>query len=144
MAEEARSLLIFPNLLFQDSNTGFRLRQVEPISFDSAEVRQWELRPRAEIPELTERRLENSREFLGPGGFASPDDLEAVESCQRGFAADGVRWSDVSRGMVKTNPTDADEHQLRNFWREWERRLESAKGTVAQSNMPQSETSDAG
>ena len=29
-------------------------------------------------------------------GFATPDDIEALESCQIGFAAGGQEWNDVS------------------------------------------------
>jgi p-cumate 2,3-dioxygenase subunit alpha len=123
MAEDMRSLLIFPNLMFQDSGTGFRLRQIEPIDAQTAEVRQWELVPRDEPPKLRRRRLANSRLFLGPGGFASPDDLEAVESCQLGFGATEVEWSDISRGTRSETSRDTDEEQLRNFWREWGERV---------------------
>lgn len=123
MAEQSRSILIFPNLLFQDSGTGFRLRQIEPIAEDLTEVRQWELAPREETLLLRRRRLEGSRAFLGPGGFASPDDLEAVESCQLGYRAGEVEWSDISRGSLSDHPKDTEEHQIRNFWREWQARL---------------------
>jgi len=44
-------------------------------------------------------RLDNFLTFLGPGGFATPDDVEMLESCQRGFVNREVAWSDISRGM---------------------------------------------
>jgi p-cumate 2,3-dioxygenase subunit alpha len=125
MAEQSRSILIFPNLLFQDSGTGFRLRQIEPVAADLTEVRQWELAPRNEPLALRRRRLEGARAFLGPGGFASPDDIEAVESCQLGFRAAEVEWSDISRGSLSANPKDTEEHQIRNFWRQWQLQLEA-------------------
>jgi len=125
MAEQSRSILIFPNLMFQDSGTGFRLRQIEPIDADLTEVRQWELAPRNEPLLLRRRRLEGARAFLGPGGFASPDDLEAVESCQLGFRATEVQWSDISRGSQSDAPKDTEELQIRNFWREWQACLDA-------------------
>ena len=120
MAEQSRSILIFPNILFQDSGTGFRIRQIEPVDHEISEVRQWELAPRDEPHVLRRRRLEGARTFLGPGGFASPDDVEAVESCQLGFAASEVEWSDISRGSLSKFPKDTEELQIRNFWREWQ------------------------
>jgi p-cumate 2,3-dioxygenase subunit alpha len=63
-------------------------------------------------------RLENSLLFLGPGGFGTPDDVEALESCQLGFRAAEVEWSDVSRGLHRA-PLAEDELQMRGFWRQW-------------------------
>jgi p-cumate 2,3-dioxygenase alpha subunit len=123
MAEQSRSILIFPNMLFQDSGTGFRIRVIEPVDHQSSHVRQWEFAPRNEPLSLRRRRLGGARTFLGPGGFASPDDVEAVESCQLGFAASEVEWSDISRGSLSEYPKDTEELQIRNFWREWQARL---------------------
>ena len=50
-------------------------------------------------------RLDNFLTFLGPGGFATPDDVEMLESCQRGFANREVGWSDISRGMKREQST---------------------------------------
>jgi p-cumate 2,3-dioxygenase alpha subunit len=36
---------------------------------------------------LRQRRFENFISFLGPAGFGTPDDVYALEGCQRGFAA---------------------------------------------------------
>jgi p-cumate 2,3-dioxygenase alpha subunit len=131
MAEQSRSILIFPNILFQDSGTGFRIRQIEPVDATMSEVRQWELAPKEEPPLLRDRRLSGARTFLGPGGFASPDDVEAVESCQLGFAAGEVEWSDISRGSLSNFPKDTEELQIRNFWREWQSRLDGRSSSAA-------------
>jgi Ring hydroxylating alpha subunit (catalytic domain). len=59
--------------------------------------------------------------FYGPGGFATPDDVEALELVQQGLAnwADD-RWSEMSRGMGKEGEQlNSDEHHLRIFWRRW-------------------------
>jgi p-cumate 2,3-dioxygenase alpha subunit len=65
--------------------------------------------------------------FLGPGGFASPDDVEALESCQEGFRTwREQEWSDISRGMART-PSMFDELQMRTFWRTWVARLEGTE-----------------
>jgi p-cumate 2,3-dioxygenase alpha subunit len=69
-------------------------------------------------------RLYNFLEFLGPGGFATPDDVEALESCQRAYCnAREAGWNDISKGMMKASPAADDEAQMRSFWREWDRRV---------------------
>jgi p-cumate 2,3-dioxygenase subunit alpha len=65
------------------------------------------------------RRVENFNLFLGPGGLATPDDIEALEACQEGFQADPAAYSDISRGMHRDAAT-VDELQMRAFWREWQ------------------------
>jgi hypothetical protein len=64
-------------------------------------------------------RLDNFLTFLGPGGFATPDDVEMLETCQRGFLNREVAWSDISRGMKSEHPAITDELQMRAFWRRW-------------------------
>jgi p-cumate 2,3-dioxygenase subunit alpha len=120
MCEISRHLLIFPNLAFQDSQSGFRLRQIWPVAPDLIDVLQWDFVPRNERADLRASRMESSLAFLGPGGLATPDDVEALESCQLGFAAEHVEWSDISRGMLRTSqPRMHDELQMRSFWRQW-------------------------
>ena len=69
---------------------------------------------------MRERRLFNFLEFLGPGGFATPDDVEALEMCQRGYRnLQAVAWNDISKGMVREKPGTNDELQMRAFWRQW-------------------------
>jgi hypothetical protein len=62
----------------------------------------------------------------GPGGFATPDDLQALEACHAGFRAGaGVPWSDISRGMHRKHSGQScrgsDERQMRAFWRQWQK-----------------------
>jgi p-cumate 2,3-dioxygenase beta subunit len=81
------------------------------------------------------RRLDAFLTFYGPGGFATPDDVEALELVQQGLAnwADD-RWSEMSRGMGKEGEQlNSDEHHLRIFWRRWNELMAdgSADMTVA-------------
>ena len=124
MANTTRNLLIFPNLLLLDV-AGLTLRVVWPVAPDRMEVSAWGLAPREETGEQLARRLDNFRLFLSPGGFGMPDDLEAVEACQEGFAAiPQVQWSDMSRGMLREGDRrHTDEAHLRAFWREWHARM---------------------
>ena len=82
------------------------------------EVTAWEMATKEESGHLLSRRLDNFLTFLGPGGFATPDDTEALESCQMGFSARELEWFDISRGMQRA-PQGKDELQIRAFWRRW-------------------------
>jgi len=112
--------VIFPNLAFVGN---FRtLRTFYPVGVDQIEVTGWAMVGRDEPSELRRLRLDNYISFIGPGGFGTPDDVEALENCQRGFAsADVVRWSDISRGMKRASGHQlaGDEIQMRSFWRRW-------------------------
>jgi p-cumate 2,3-dioxygenase alpha subunit len=115
-----RNLVIFPNLVIIDLVMGVVIRKIDPISSDYMEVTAWELVPPEDGPDLMRQRLDNFLTFWGPGGLASPDDVEALEACQRGFA--GVKelpWSDISRGMHKETLASSDELQMRTWWRRW-------------------------
>ncbi len=117
MADISRNLLVYPNLLIIDS-IDITVRIFWPTAPDLMEVTAWQLAPKEEKPELLARRLDNFLTFHGPGGFATPDDVEAIESCQAGYRAEGVQWSELSRGMHREAIAE-DERQLRAFWRQW-------------------------
>ena len=117
MAETCRNLLIYPNLLLLDV-AGLTIRAVWPRRPNYMELSGWALAPKEEGPVRLQRRLENFNLFLGPGGLATPDDIEALEACQEGFEATSEDYSDISRGMHRDALT-VDELQMRAFWREW-------------------------
>jgi p-cumate 2,3-dioxygenase alpha subunit len=117
MTDLNRNLLIFPNLVINDI-MAIVVRSIWPVSPSRMAVRAWQIAPVTETAGPRERRLEAFLTFLGPGGFATPDDVEALESCQAGFACSGVRWNDISRGMNR-EPLTVDELQMRAFWRRW-------------------------
>jgi phenylpropionate dioxygenase-like ring-hydroxylating dioxygenase large terminal subunit len=119
MTHTNRNLLIFPNLVVNDI-MAVTVRTFMPTAPDHVEVSAWELAPRDELPEVRAQRLDSFLTFLGPGGFATPDDLEALESCQQGFRSGGVEWSDISRGMGRPRARHDDEEQIRAFWRQWQ------------------------
>jgi p-cumate 2,3-dioxygenase alpha subunit len=120
IAKHSRNLLIFPNFLIIDVMS-VTLRTFYPQSPDYNEVTAWAIGPSEESSWLRKNRLHSFLEFLGPGGFATPDDVEMLEQCQRGYAnAREAGWNDISRGMKKAEPATVDEHQIRVFWRQWE------------------------
>jgi len=117
MADVSRNLLVYPNLIIIDS-IDITVRIFWPITPELMEVTAWQLAPKEEKGELLARRLDNFLTFHGPGGFATPDAVEAIESCQAGYKAEGVEWSELSRGMHREAIAE-DELQLRAFWRQW-------------------------
>ena len=125
IADRDRNMNIWPNLVVNDI-MAITVRTFYPVAPDLMLVRAWALAPVGEDPEVRHRRLNNFLEFLGPGGFASPDDVEALESAQRGYGAVKLApWNDISRGMLREGPPRGDdEAQMRTFWREWARRME--------------------
>jgi len=117
IADLNRNLLIYPNLVINDI-MAVTVRTFMPAGPDATDITAWELAPRDELPQVRQRRLDSFLTFLGPGGFATPDDIEALESCQQGFTSGGIEWNDVSRGMNR-DPQATDEEQMRAFWRRW-------------------------
>lgn len=128
MANTSRNLLIYPNLIINDI-MAVTVRTFMPGAPDRTDITAWQLAPRTELPLLRERRLDNFLTFLGPGGFATPDDIEALEACQTGFTSGGVEWNDVSRGMSRS-PRQSDEEQMRTFWRKWNVQIQDDGSTV--------------
>jgi p-cumate 2,3-dioxygenase alpha subunit len=124
VARKNRNMVIFPNLVINDI-MAITIRTFYPTSPDYMMINAWALAASDENEWRRKFRLFNFLEFLGPGGFATPDDVEALEKCQAGFKANSsLPWNDISKGMHKQNPSFDDEHQMRAFWREWNRRLD--------------------
>jgi p-cumate 2,3-dioxygenase subunit alpha len=122
IADLNHNLLIYPNLIINDIMS-LTMRTFYPVEPGYLQVTAWALAPREESPSWRAYRLDNFLTFLGPGGFATPDDVAALESCQAGFRAlREVGWSDISRGMKRV-PEAIDEEQMRAFWRRWHEQM---------------------
>jgi p-cumate 2,3-dioxygenase alpha subunit len=121
MADTNRNMLIYPNLVVNDI-MAVTVRTFMPLAPDRMDITAWEMAPRGEEPQLRQRRLDSFLTFLGPAGFATPDDVEALESCQQGFNSGGVEWNDISRGMAREQRGN-DEGQMRTFWRRWQQQM---------------------
>jgi len=120
VADTNRNLVIFPNLVINDGSS-VTVRTFYPEGAAKMHVTAWALGPVEESASARARRLDAFLAFYGPGGFATPDDVEALELVQQGLAnwADD-RWSEMSRGMGReTEQLNSDEHHLRIFWRRW-------------------------
>jgi p-cumate 2,3-dioxygenase subunit alpha len=136
IADFSRNLFIFPNLILISS--WHTIRTFYPVAPDYMEIDAWANLPKGESPELRQRRFENFISFLGPAGFGTPDDVYALEGCQRGFAAwRELSWSDISRGMGNDQPSSQDELQMRAFWRRWHALLQGRQGATDCADRPQ-------
>lgn len=113
-----RQLQIFPNLIVVDT-TAVTIRTWDPIAIDRMAATAWALAPRGQDPELRAISLATFLTFFGPGGFASPDDIEILELLQRGFSNRELRYVDFSRGIASAEPAYDDELAQRAFWRQW-------------------------
>src|SRR5579872_3350261 len=118
ICDRNRNIGIFPNLVVNDIMS-LTIRTFYPVAPDYMEVNAWAMGPIEESAEDSAVRLDNFLTFLGPGGFATPDDVEMLETCQRGFQSREVAWSDISRGMKSERLGVTDEAQMRAFWRRW-------------------------
>ena len=141
IADNNRFLLIYPNLFIYDFlYTTIRIHW--PIAPDKSELIGWSLVPSEHSSRLLGRRLDNMLTLAGPGGFAIPDDIEAVESCQAGIQAGEMEWSDASRGMHRQALT-SDELQMRTFWRQWRGHLTGVDKVETADRIPAGERTDA-
>ena len=121
-----RNMVIFPNSIINDQQTVL-LRTVTPTAHNRMIIRAWSIGPIDEGPVLRRIRNEGALSFLGPGGFATPDDVEMLELCQKGFEMSDVEWNDMSKGFRPDEKTlrDTDEHfdnelQMRAYWTRWD------------------------
>jgi p-cumate 2,3-dioxygenase subunit alpha len=118
-----RNLFVFPNLVVNDI-MAVTIRTYYPLAPDFMNISAWALAPNEETDWARKYRLYNFLEFLGPGGFATPDDVEALEQCQRGFRNSAeAQWNDISKGMGKETPAYDDELQMRAFWSNWNKHV---------------------
>ena len=117
-----RNLVIFPNLVVNDGSS-VTIRTFHPTAPDRMEVTAWALGPKGESAKARAIRLDSFLTFYGPGGFATPDDVEALESVQQGLQAwREVPWSVMTRGIDKQGEQlNTDELHLREFWVWWDR-----------------------
>ena len=126
VADTNRNLCIFPNLVINDGSS-VTVRHFTPVAPDLMHVTAWALGPVEETEAQRARRLHAFLTFYGPGGFATPDDVAALELAQQGYAAwREVPWTDLSRGMGSSQEQLAtDEGHLRVFWRKWNELMEA-------------------
>jgi phenylpropionate dioxygenase-like ring-hydroxylating dioxygenase large terminal subunit len=129
VADTNRNLVIFPNLVLNDGSS-VTIRTFWPTAADRMRVRAWALGPREETPAARAIRLDSFLTFYGPGGFATPDDVEALEAVQSGIGATWreVPWSVMTRGLAKQGEQlNTDERHLRAFWEQWDKLMRTPR-----------------
>lgn len=137
IAKKNRNIWIFPNLIINDI-MAITIRTFYPTAQDYIEVTGYALAASEENENFRQVRNDSFLEFLGPGGFATPDDNEALELCQEGFLnSQEVEWNDISRGMNREIPQATDEAQMRAFWREWNDRIMFAEAKKVEAGRVQ-------
>lgn len=120
VADTNRNLVVFPNLVINDGSS-VTIRTFWPVAANHMKVTAWALGTMEESEVARARRLDSFLTFYGPGGFATPDDVEALEAVQAGLATwRETEWSEMTRGLNKKGEQlNTDEGHLRAFWREW-------------------------
>lgn len=122
------NMVIFPNSIINDQQT-ILARTIVPIAHNKMRVRAWTVAPKDEHPELRKIRMENILSFLGPGGFATPDDVSMLEWAQTAYQSTPVQWNDFSKGFspdedtLNTRAAYDDELQMRAYWLQWDRMM---------------------
>lgn len=131
VADTNRNLVVFPNLVVNDGSS-VTVRTFHPTAPDRMEVSAWALGPKGESQLARSIRLDSFLTFYGPGGFATPDDVEALESVQTGMGAwREVTWSVMTRGMSKEGEQlNTDELHLREFWIHWDRYMRTSSSAL--------------
>jgi len=130
-----RNMVIFPNSVLNDQQTIF-VRSMIPVSVNEMIVRAWPLGPINEAPELRRIRIEGALSFLGPGGFATPDDVEMLELCQRGYEMGGIEYNDISKGFTPGEVTEngedklMNELQMRAYWSQYDKVMSAAPKSI--------------
>ncbi len=130
VADTNRNLVVFPNLVINDGSA-VTIRTFWPVAADRMRVRAWAFGPQEESAKARAVRLDSFLTFYGPGGFATPDDVEALEAVQQGIGATHreVGWSVMTRGIAKSgDQLNTDEQHLRAFWIEWDRLMKTPRG----------------
>ena len=124
-----RNMVIFPNSVINDQQSVL-IRSILPLSHNRMLVRAWTMGPVDESEKLREIRLQNMLSFLGPGGFATPDDVAMLELAQRGYEATDVEWNDFSKGFGPEEKTARggldnynNELQMRAYWLQWDQMM---------------------
>lgn len=128
MTRLTRQMLIFPNTILNDI-LSLSVRTSFPTSPTASRSIIWNLAPVGEDLRLRRIRLNNHLTFVGPGGFAHPDDYEMFDRRALGDATAIPFMHDYSKGLVPGEDSDlltgvgdqADEAQQRAWWAQWDR-----------------------
>ncbi|MFA5631742.1 MAG: aromatic ring-hydroxylating dioxygenase subunit alpha [Porticoccaceae bacterium] len=136
IADWNRNMVIFPNLVITD-NVSLSVRMVYPEAPDALRMNIWTLGGVGEPKEIRDVRLRSHLSFVGPAGFAHPDDFELFDRVKAAYYTTPNKWVDYSKGMASETVPDGDrrmsrgawldEAQGRAWWAQWDRILGGAE-----------------
>lgn len=112
---------IFPNLILILN----QFRVIQPVSVDETVIHYYPTLLKGAPDEINQRRLAETYLIHGPAGRVAPDDFEAYERNQEGFAARVNEWLLLRRGLHREDREpdgalaghETDETTQRAIWR---------------------------
>lgn len=111
IVNQTRNLCLYPNLLIMDQ-LSTQLRIIRPLAVNKTEVTVFCFAPKGEKTAERSLRLRQYENFFNVSGMGTPDDLEQFRSCQLGFNAGNLPWSDMSRGAIRWLENQADDNAM--------------------------------
>jgi anthranilate 1,2-dioxygenase large subunit len=112
---------IFPNFLLIQINNSLATRQIRPKGKDAFEIFQTMFAYADDTPEMIEHRLLQVN-LVGPAGFVSMEDGEAIEIAHRATAREAGASTIVEmggRGPIADTTHRLTEGPIRGFWSYW-------------------------
>lgn len=112
---------VFPNAAFQQISNSLAVRQVRPRGVDAFELFWIHYGFADDDEEMTQRRLRQSN-LVGPAGFVSMEDGEAIEIAHRASAAEPEACTVIEmggRGPIRDCDYRVTDIPLRGFWSYW-------------------------
>jgi anthranilate 1,2-dioxygenase large subunit len=113
--------VFFPNALLIQINNTIGTRQIRPKGVDAHEVFQTLFCYEDDDKEMVRHRL-ISANLVGPAGFVSMEDGEAIEVVQKATKSAGEACAVIEmggRGAVKDETHRVTESPIRGFWSYW-------------------------
>jgi anthranilate 1,2-dioxygenase large subunit len=112
---------VFPGAVFVQISNSLAIRQIRPRGVDEVEVFQTMLGYADEPAEMTLHRLRQAN-LVGPAGFVSMEDGEAIEIAHRATRPDPDRTSVIElggAGVISDRDYRVTDVPLRGFWSYW-------------------------
>ena len=120
---------LFPSVVLQQIQNTLAARQVLPKSVNETELVWTYFGFEDDNEEMDQHRLRNIN-LVGPAGFISMEDGEAVELCQNGVHRDETERSFIEMGGTEaaqhTSPIGMDENAVRGFWKGYRKVMTSS------------------
>ncbi len=110
---------LFPSVVVQQIANTLAVRQILPKAVDRTELVWTYSTFEDDDEQMIEHRLRQIN-LIGPAGYISMEDGEAVNICQQGIVRDGDKASFIEMGGTGSGSVDymgVDENPIRGFWK---------------------------